>query len=194
MSRESGNIVYPEDMFGTVGADAARLYLLGSPVWQTIDFSAEEVRRTMVGTLIRLLRLYLFFASNANAYGYSGQRGGSRTHDLDMWIVSSRLNTTVLECRAGFDSREVHRSVRAVESFTENLSNWYGPAGPAGGSGRRATRRTGSRPTRPSTSAFSRSQRRWRHSPPSSRTGSRSLGGPSESVHLDDYPVAETGR
>jgi len=109
-----------------------------------------------------------------------------------MWIVS-RLNTTVLECRAGFDSREIHRAVHAVESFTEDLSNWYV---------RRSRRRfweesdpedrfsahatlhecllTLSRTMAPITPFFSD----WLY---------RSLGGPAESVHLDDYPVADAG-
>jgi isoleucyl-tRNA synthetase len=190
MRPESGNVVYPEDMFGSVGADAARLYMLGSPVWQGLRFSAEDARRTMVGTLIRLLNVYSFFSSNANSYGYSGQHARGRTHDLDMWIVS-RLNTTVAECRAGFDSREIHRSVRAVESFTEDLSNWYV---------RRSRRRfwvesdpedrfsahatlcecllTLSKAMAPITPFFSD----WLY---------RSLGGPAESVHLDDYPAVD---
>lgn len=193
MSHGSGNAVLSEDVFGTVGADAARLYLLRSPVWQTIGFSAEDARKTMVGTLTRLLNVYSFFASNANSYGYSGQPAVGRTHDLDRWIVS-RLNSTVGECRSGFDSLEVHRSVRAVESFVDDLSNWYV---------RRSRRRfwedgdpedrfsahatlnecllTLSRAMAPLTPFFSD----WLY---------RSLGGPEESVHLDRFPLADTAQ
>jgi isoleucyl-tRNA synthetase len=98
--------------------------MLGSPVWQSIQFSGEDARRTMVGTLTTLLNLYAFYSSNANAYGYTGQEAPNRTHDLDRWVIS-RLNSTIDEVRGGFDTLEVHRAVSAITLFVEDLSNWY---------------------------------------------------------------------
>jgi isoleucyl-tRNA synthetase len=189
MRPDSGNIVYWDEEFSSVGADASRLFLLSSPVWQSVQFSQENVRKNMVGTLTTLLNVYSFFASNANAYGYSGQAGSSRTHDLDRWIVS-RMNGTVDECVQGFESMEVHLAVRAVRSFIEDLSNWYV---------RRSRRRfwqendpedrfsahwtlheclmTLCRVMAPLTPFFSD----WMY---------RNLKGPLESVHLEPYPAA----
>ena len=124
IEKESENIVYADEVFSSVGADASRLFFLGNPVWQSVQFSKEKVRETMVGPLNTLLNLYAFFASNANAYGFKEQREYSKTHDLDRWIIS-RLHSTTREARAGFDSLEVHRAVRAVRSFVEDLSGWY---------------------------------------------------------------------
>jgi isoleucyl-tRNA synthetase len=189
MTRGADNLVYPDDVFSTVGADASRLFLLGDPVWQPIMFSKENVREEMVSILTTLLNVYTFFASNANAYGFRQQKEYTPTHDLDRWIVS-RLNSTVLEAKAGFDALEVHKAVRAAESFVVDLSNWY----------------------------VRRSRRRfWEENDPQDRYSAhctlfecllalsktmapltpffsdwlyRSLRGPMESVHLESYPVA----
>ena len=124
MRPSAGNAVSPAEVFSAVGADAVRLYLLGSTVWQPIRFSMEDVRKAMYGTFTTVLNLYAFYSSNANAYGYTGQSAKERTHDLDRWILS-RLNSTVKDMRAGFDSLEVQSAVAAVMRFVEELSGWY---------------------------------------------------------------------
>ncbi len=124
ITKDADNVVYADDVFASVGADASRLFFLGNPVWQPVQFSKENVRETMVGTLNTLLNVYVFFASNANAYGFRPQPEYGRTHDLDRWIIS-RLNSTAREARDGFDNLEVHRTVRAIRSFVGDLSNWY---------------------------------------------------------------------
>jgi len=187
MMRGSQNVVYPDEVFSSVGADASRLFFLSNPVWQPVQFSKEYVRETMVGTLTTLLNVYAFFSSNANAYGFREQEKCDRTHDLDRWIIS-RLHSTTKETRAGFDELEVHRSVRALQSFVEDLSNWY----------------------------VRRSRRRfWEENDPQDRFSAhctlheslrelaklmapvtpffadwlyRCLKGPKESVHLEEYP------
>ena len=120
----SGSTVSPGDVFSSVGADAARLYLLGSTVWQPVRFSMEDVRKAMFGTFTTVLNLYAFYSSNANAYGYTGQKAKDRTHDLDRWIIS-RLNSTVKDVRAGFDALEIQSAVRAIVQFIDDLSGWY---------------------------------------------------------------------
>lgn len=188
ISRAAENVVYPEEVFSAVGADATRLYFLRTPVWQPVQFSKENVREEMIGVMTTLLNVYAFFASNANAYGFRPQKDYPRTHDLDRWIVS-RLNSTIKEAREGFDSLEVHRTVRAIESFVEDISNWY----------------------------VRRSRRRfWEESDPQDRYSAHCtlheciltlsklmapvapffsdwlygcLNGPEESVHLESYPV-----
>ena len=124
ISGESPNAVYPEEVFASVGADAVRLLFLSNVVWQPIQFSKEKVRETMVGPLNTLLNIYAFFSSNANAYGFEPQQEYDPTHDLDRWIIS-RLNSTARDMRTGFDSLEVHKSVKAANAFVDDLSNWY---------------------------------------------------------------------
>lgn len=192
ITRESSNVIYPDEVFDSVGADATRLFFLSNTVWQPIQFSKEDVRETMTGTLNTLLNVYAFFSSNANAYGFEPQHEYVRTHDLDRWIIS-RLNSATKEVRDGFDSLEVHRSVKAMEKLVRDLSSWYV---------RRSRRRfweendpldrfsahctlhecllTASKLMAPVTPFFSD----WLY---------RSLMGQRESVHLEEYPsVNET--
>jgi len=124
ITRGKENVVYPDEVFSNVGADATRLFFLSNPVWQPVVFSMESVRETMVGTLNTLLNLYAFFASNANAYGFQPQGEYARTHDLDRWIIS-RLHSTIQEARSGFEGFEVHRSVRACVALVGDISSWY---------------------------------------------------------------------
>jgi isoleucyl-tRNA synthetase len=37
----------------------------------------------------------------------------------------SRLNSTVKDSREGFEALEIHRSVRAIKAFVDDLSGWY---------------------------------------------------------------------
>lgn len=190
MGASTGNNVSPGEVFSSVGADTARLYLLGSAVSQPIRFSMESVRKAMFGTFTTVLNLYAFYSSNANAYGYTGQSAKGRTHDLDRWIVS-RLNSTVGDVRVGFDALDVQSAVHAIVRFIEDLSGWY----------------------------VRRSRRRfWVESDPEDRFSAhatlheclttlslimapvapffsdwlyRCLKGPKESVHLESYPIAD---
>jgi isoleucyl-tRNA synthetase len=192
IAKESDNIVYADQVFSSVGADASRLFFLSNPVWQPVQFSQANVKETMVGTLTTLLNVYVFFASNANAYGFRPPSECVRTHDLDRWIIS-RLQTVAKEAREGFDALEVHRAVRGIRSFVDDLSGWY----------------------------VRRSRRRfWEENDPQDRFSAhctlheclltlsklmapiapffadwmyRNLKGPKESVHLEDYPAADGG-
>jgi len=190
ITRDAGNIVYPEEVFSTIGADGYRMFLMHGPVWEPVEFSMAAAREPVVGTLNTLLNVYAFFASNANAYGFRGRHEYTRTHDLDRWIVS-RLHTTIREVRTAFDSLQAHEAVRSIEKYVSDLSGWY----------------------------VRRSRRRfWDESDPQDRFSAhctlqeclleltklmapvtpffadwlyRSLDGPKGSVHLDDYPSSK---
>lgn len=116
--------IKPEEVFSSVGADASRLYLLSEPVWQAVEFSMENVRQSMTKTLTTLFNVYSYFASNSNRLNYRGESLPRKTHDLDVWALS-RLNSTIAECRDAFDALEIHRAVRAIIGFVDDLSNWY---------------------------------------------------------------------
>jgi isoleucyl-tRNA synthetase len=188
MHVDTGNVVYPEEMFESVGADASRLYLLGTPVWQDVEFSMESVRLTMVRNLTTLVNVFSFFATNANRVNYRGETLKRKTHDLDRWILS-RLNSTIMESRDAFDSLEVHRAVRAFVEFVDDLSNWY----------LRRSRRRFQQEGDPQDrfSAYSTlheclmavSKLMAPVTPFLAEGLYKSMNGPLESVHLESYPV-----
>jgi len=190
MSSSEGAGVDPDEVFSSVGADASRLFLLSSPVWQGVEFSMENIRLTMVRTLTTLLNVYSFFAANSNRVNYRGESLPRKTHDLDVWIIS-RLNMTVVESRRAFEALEVHRAVRAVISFVDDLSNWY----------LRRSRKRFFQEGDPEDrfSAFSTlheclttmSKTMAPVTPFLAEGLYKSLRGPLDSVHLETYPVAE---
>jgi isoleucyl-tRNA synthetase len=180
----------PDDVFSAVGADASRLFLMGSPVWQGVEFSKENIRLTMVRTLTTLLNVYSFFAANSNRVNYRGEELARKTHDLDVWILS-RLNMTVVESRRAFDALEVHRAVRAIIRFVDDLSSWY----------LRRSRKRFFQEGDPEDrfSAYSTlheclmtiSKTMAPVTPFLAEGLYKSLKGPLDSVHLETYPVAE---
>jgi isoleucyl-tRNA synthetase len=123
MSKSKGNMVEVRDIMAREGADALRLYLLGNPVWDSVPFSERLVIESMRKTYLTLWNVYSFFVSNANLDGYRGEREAS-VHLLDRWLLS-RLGSTVSEVREAMDAYEVHRAVRSLDRFVDELSNWY---------------------------------------------------------------------
>ena len=127
MSKTKGNAIDPFKMIGSYGADRVRWYLISnSPPWEDLKFSErgiQEVDRKLFSTLTNV---YSFFATYANIDGYTGQQQvplGERP-ELDRWIIS-RLNSTVEEVDTAFAGYHPTRAARAMEAFTEELSNWY---------------------------------------------------------------------
>ncbi|UCE81344.1 MAG: isoleucine--tRNA ligase [Methanobacteriota archaeon] len=182
--------IYPDEVFSSIGADASRLYILSSPVWQEVEFSQEKVRTSMVRTLTTLLNVYSYFAANSNRAGFRGESLPRKTHDLDRWILS-RLNSTVSESRRAFETLEVHRAGRALVGFVDDLSNWY----------LRRSRRRFLQEGDPEDrfSAFSTLHECLTTisivmapvTPFLAERLYKNLHGPLESVHLEDYPLTD---
>ncbi|MFH0816659.1 MAG: isoleucine--tRNA ligase [Methanobacteriota archaeon] len=123
MSKTRGNTYKPEEIFETVGADAARLYLYSFPIWNSVKFSKDLVHEVLRKDINTLWNVYSFFVSNARLDGYLPAEPRLQ-NELDTWLLS-RLSATVTEVRSGFESYELHKSAAAVGDFIDDLSNWY---------------------------------------------------------------------
>ncbi|MDP4199742.1 MAG: isoleucine--tRNA ligase [Bacteroidota bacterium] len=129
MSKSKGNIVNPFEVMSRHGADATRWYLLSASVpWKPRSFNEDdlgELERKLFGTLTNT---YGFFALYANIDKYHRSQDATKVDkrpEVDRWILS-KLNSLVASCRADFDTYEVTRPARAIQDFvTEQLSNWY---------------------------------------------------------------------
>ncbi|MFO7791456.1 MAG: isoleucine--tRNA ligase [Candidatus Saliniplasma sp.] len=123
MSKSKGNAIEPMKVLETLGADATRIYFLGSPVWKSTKFSEELVSEKINKTLNTLMNVVSFFTSNANIDDF--EPGEYRVNDeIDRWLISKK-NTLVESVRQGLEQLEVHKSTRAIENFIDELSNWY---------------------------------------------------------------------
>ncbi len=128
MSKHKGNVVDPWTVLDKQGADAVRWYFYtNSAPWIPSRFGEEavsEVQRKFQGTL---WNTYAFFTLYAEIDKYDPSK-----HDLkqckltlmDKWILS-RLNTLVKDVDRMLAEYDLTDSARAIQDFSDELSNWY---------------------------------------------------------------------
>ncbi len=124
MSKSEGNTVYASDALAELGPDTLRLFFLSSMPWKTKNFDRKVMAELTRRNLYTLLNVYSFFSSNANldSFEYSGLP--ELENPLDRWIVS-RLNNTIAQARAAFDSYKPNECFSSIQDFIDDLSNSY---------------------------------------------------------------------
>jgi isoleucyl-tRNA synthetase len=141
MSKSVGNVVEPMEVIDRHGADALRWYLFtatrpGDGRRFSVDLVGESLRRF----LLTLWNTYSFFVTYANIdrfdptkkeEGRGNGEGGPSSADLlpssselDRWVLSE-LNTLVRRVTDRLDEYDPTGAGRAIQSFVEDLSNWY---------------------------------------------------------------------
>ncbi len=127
MHKSKGNAIWFEDAAERMGVDAMRWVFLRQNPALNINFgfrSADEVRRRFI---IPLWNVYSFFVTYANIDRYDTTATPppvSERAELDRWILSE-LNQLVREVTDAFENFDPDRAARHVEGFVEYLSNWY---------------------------------------------------------------------
>ena len=127
MHKSKGNAIWFEDAAERMGVDAMRWVFLRQNPALNINFgfrSADEVRRRFI---IPLWNVYSFFVTYANIDRYDATSTPppvSERAELDRWILSE-LNQLIKEVTDAFENFDPDRAARHVEGFVEYLSNWY---------------------------------------------------------------------
>ncbi len=128
MSKHKGNVVDPWSILDKQGADAVRWYFYtGSAPWLPSRFyedAVSEAQRKFMGTL---WNTYAFFVLYADIDKYNPANYSLKDCKLtlmDKWVLS-KLNTLIKTVDEGLDSYNIFDSARALQSFTDDLSNWY---------------------------------------------------------------------
>ena len=128
MSKHKGNVVDPWSVLDKQGADAVRWYFYtNSAPWIPSRFGAEavsEVQRKFQGSL---WNTYAFFALYAEIDGYDPSKYDLKSCKLtlmDKWVLS-KLNTLVKNVDAMLAKYNITDSARAIQDFSDVLSNWY---------------------------------------------------------------------
>ena len=127
MSKSKGNVVDPWKIFDAQGSDALRwyLYTINQPGLPK-NFDEEGVKQVVRRFMLTLWNTYSFFVTYANIDKFvpSDQQKVAPKNILDQWIWA-RLNQLVKQVSAGLDEYEPMRACLAIETFVDDLSNWY---------------------------------------------------------------------
>jgi len=128
MSKSKGNTVDPFEILKTYGADTTRWYMMSnSSPWDNLKFSEDGLKETQRKFFNTLVNTYSFFAMYANIDEFNANTAHIPVPDrpeIDRWIIS-RLNTTIKQVEQYFNEYEPTRAAREMETFVEELSNWY---------------------------------------------------------------------
>ncbi len=126
-----GNLISAEDAFEQMGADVMRWLYSQQPPTQNIRFGykpAGEIKRRLL-TLwnsVRFLTDYGSIEGFSPAYAdvVDGPPADLDLRPLDVWLLA-RVQQLVRDAEAAYDAYLTVDVVRVVETFVEDLSNWY---------------------------------------------------------------------
>ena len=131
MSKRLKNYPDPNDVMERCGADALRLFLLGSPVVRAEDlrFSEAGVREVLREVMIPMWNALSFFTTYANVDGYTPAPGevqppANPANVLDRWILSS-CASMMAELRTELDNYNLQKAANRFTRFIDDLTNWY---------------------------------------------------------------------
>lgn len=198
MSKSKRNFPDPNKILETLGADALRIYLASSPVVNAkpLRFAEAGVQEHVRSVMLPLWNAYSFLTRYADVDGWEpdGEPADPKLNELDGWVLS-RMQTLLAEIEERMASYELFRVIPALLGFIDDLTNWYirrsrrrfwrGAAEDDGGDKHNAYRTlhhvllTLSKALAPFLPFVSEEM-----------YGNLSGGG-KDSVHLEDYPVAD---
>ncbi|HTM53707.1 MAG TPA: isoleucine--tRNA ligase [Pirellulales bacterium] len=146
MSKSKRNYREPGEIFDRYGADALRWYFFANqPPWTTIRYSEQAIKDSIPDFLLRLWNVYSFFVIYANIDGFDpaaalpgavdqlssdefararGYRPLAERGELDRWIVSE-LDRTVAAVIEHMDAYDNFAACGRIRDFVDALSNWY---------------------------------------------------------------------
>jgi len=127
MSKSVGNIINPYDVFDTVGADALRWYFLArlapdAPKRVSVDIVAD-VASSFINTFWNTYGFFVLYA-RLDEIDLTKNIPVEDRPEIDRWALAllHKTITTVTESLDNFDAKTAGE---AIESFVDQLSNWY---------------------------------------------------------------------
>ncbi|MDD3153577.1 MAG: isoleucine--tRNA ligase [Victivallaceae bacterium] len=129
MSKRKRNYPDPMEVVNRYGADALRLFMLGSPVVRAEDlkFSEDGVREVLRAVMIPMWNAYSFFVTYARLDNFrptSDRMPEKLDNVLDRWILSS-LSQMVEEISTEMDHYNLQKAANRFTRFVDDLTNWY---------------------------------------------------------------------
>ena len=127
-SKSLKNFVDPTEQLETYGADAIRLFILGSNFMKAepvgVDKEGRVFNDTIKTILTPLWNAYHFFTLYANAGNITAKMDASSTNPLDKYIVAE-LNELIQITTNSLDEYKPDVAVKEFVRFLDVLNNWY---------------------------------------------------------------------
>ncbi|MBI5272623.1 MAG: isoleucine--tRNA ligase [Chlamydiia bacterium] len=127
MSKRLKNYPDPEAVIQRFGADAIRLYMLGSPAVRAEDmrFSERGVEQVLRQALIPFWNSFVFLSTYAKIYHWHPEKGGQKSDSLiDRWLCSL-AEKLIHDVETGMEGYELDKAVMPLVGFIDQLTNWY---------------------------------------------------------------------
>ena len=128
MSKSRGNIITPEEAIARVGRDPLRAYLLSHDqhgVDLSFSWDAAEAIAARLNIVWNVFRFPLTYMRLDGFDPREADVDAVTLTPLDRWVLS-RLQATVADAQAGWDTYATHEVVAAVLRFlTEDVSRFY---------------------------------------------------------------------
>ena len=128
MSKHKGNVVDPWTVLDKQGADAVRWYFYTSSApWLPSRFYPEavsEAQRKYMGTLWNTYAFFCLYADIDNYNPAEYKLEDCKLSLMDKWILS-KLNTLIDTVDKNLAVYNITDSARALQDFSDILSNWY---------------------------------------------------------------------
>ena len=128
LSKSVGNFVNPEEQIEQSGADAVRLFILGSGFMKaepvSIDMAGKVFSDATKTILTPLWNAYHFFTLYANAGNIVATNNYSTNNVLDKYIVAE-LNELIRVVGAALDEYKPDAAIKEFVRFLDILNNWY---------------------------------------------------------------------
>ncbi len=128
MSKHKGNVVDPWTVLDKQGADAVRWYFyINSAPWLPNRFYEEAVsesQRKFMGTLWNTYAFYVLYAGLDQFDPMQYKLEYEKLSVMDKWVLS-KMNTLIATVDKNLANYRITESARAIQEFTDDLSNWY---------------------------------------------------------------------
>ncbi|WP_146527245.1 isoleucine--tRNA ligase [Novipirellula artificiosorum] len=145
MSKSKKNYREPSEIFDKYGADALRwFFFAGQPPWTAIQYREQSIKDSIPEFLLRLWNVFSFFSIYAGIDGFDPTsaskadnqlsteslasaptyRDVDQRSEIDRWILSE-LNRTTEIVVTRMDALDNYNACQGLTAFVDALSNWY---------------------------------------------------------------------
>lgn len=125
MHKSWGNAIWFDDAVEKMGADVMRWVYASANLQSNLNFGFGR-GEDAVRKLLTLWNVYSFFVTYAVLDSWQPDKSQNEvpTAEIDRWILS-RLHSLVESVTEAFEDFDAARMTQEIESFVDDLSNWY---------------------------------------------------------------------